>query len=167
MRHAGLMGAFAMCLGLTIGCGGGVERPEVDRSENDIDVAETTTLSETGCLTASGDRFVLAALETDGGAQTELYQLIGMEDELRQYVGREVNINGMAEPAEVATLREASPAAPAGTAGTEAQTDSGAQRGTRPEAEVRTEAETRFETRRMRVTSVTPTGAECGEVSEK
>jgi hypothetical protein len=158
MKPIGILGVWGLCLGLTAGCGGRSDEnaAEQARDDNDIDISETTTVAETGCLTASGDRYVLTALESGGGAAaTELYQLIGSEDELRQHVGREVRVSGMAEPAQVATVRESSAAAPTGTAGAE----QGANRGTQPE--VRTEAETRLETRRMRVTTVTPTGDEC------
>jgi hypothetical protein len=153
MKRIGMLGIWGLCLGLTVGCGGASDDNAADeaRDDNDIDISETSTIVETGCLTASGERFVLAALESGGGTRTELYQLSGSEDELRQHVGREVRVTGMAEPAQVATVRESSGAAPTGTAG--------AAQGS--QAEVRTEAETRLETRRMRVGTVTPTGDEC------
>jgi hypothetical protein len=154
MKRIGMLGVWGLCLGLTVGCGGRSDETPAEeaRDDKDIDISETTTVTETGCLTSSGDRFVLAALETGGpAAETELYQLIGSENELRQHVGREVRVSGMAEPAQVATVRESSAAAPTGTAG--------APQGAKPE--VTTQAETRLETRRMRVTTVTPTGDEC------
>ena len=95
-------------------------------------------VSETGCLIASGDRFVLAALEPGGRPSTELYQLIGADDDLRKNVGREVRVTGMAEPAHVAEVREITPSTPAGTAGS---ADSSS---TQPQ--VRTEVDTRLET---------------------
>ena len=155
MKRVGMLGIYGLCLGLTVGCGSrsAENAAEEARDDQDIDISETTTITETGCLTASGDRFVLAALESGGAgaAATELYQLVGLESELRPHVGREVRVNGMAEPAEVATVRESSSAeAPTATAG---------EQGTQPQ--VRTDAETRLETRRMRVTSVAATGDEC------
>lgn len=156
MKRVGIYGVWGLCLGLSIGCGGATDRPADEaRDDNDINVSETTTVTETGCLTSADDRFVLTALEGGGAAQTEMYQLIGADEQLRPHVGREVSVSGMAEPPQVATVRETSPASPAGTAGS----NEGAQAGT--QAEVRTEAETRLETRRMRVSSVTPTGNEC------
>lgn len=157
MNRMGIWGAWGLCLGLCVGCGGGDRPADETRAADDIDIAETTTITETGCLTSAGDRFVLTALEGGGGAQTELYQLIGAEADLRPHVGREVNVSGMAEPAQVATVRETSPAGATGTAGGGAAADAGAG----VQAEVRTESETRLETRRMQVTSVTPTGDEC------
>jgi hypothetical protein len=152
----GTLGVWALGLGLTVGCGGATDRPaEEARDDNDIDISKTTTVTETGCLTSSGDRFVLTALEGGGAAATEMYQLIGAEDQLRPHIGREVQVNGMAEPAQVATLREAAPASPTGTAGDDRQAGNGTG------AQVTTEAMTRLETRRMQVTSVTPTGDEC------
>jgi hypothetical protein len=70
-------------------------------------------------------------------------------------VGKQVRVNGEAEPARVAEVREstpATPAAPAGTAG---------QQSTTNQPVVSTETKTRLETRRMSVTSVTATGDEC------
>jgi hypothetical protein len=153
MKRLGMLGAWGFCVGLAIGCGGRSDNRAADeaRDNDDIDIADTTTLTETGCLTAAGDRFVLTALEGGGGApQTELYQLVGSGDELRKHVGREVSVTGVAEPAQVAELRESSPATPTGTAGAD---------GDRPQ--VQTQTQTRLETRRMRVATVTATGDEC------
>ena len=121
-------------------------------------VSKRVGVSETGCLIASGDRFVLAALETGGRPSTELYQLMGADDDLRKNVGREVRVTGLAEPASVAEVREISPATPVATSGS-------ADNGTQPQ--VRTEAETRLETRTLRVQSVTATGNECSSAANR
>ena len=115
-------------------------------------------VSETGCLIASGDRFVLAALEPGGRPSTELYQLVGADDDLRKNVGREVRVTGMAEPARVAEVREISPSTPVGTSGSAA---------TSAQPQVRTEADTRLETARLRVQSVSPTGNECSSTADR
>jgi hypothetical protein len=152
MKRITMLGVWGLCVGLAVGCGRTDDADSNARDEDDIDIAETTTVEETGCLTAAGGRFVLTALESGGAtAETELYQLVGSDDDLRQHVGKEVRVIGMAEPAQVATVRESSAPAPTGTSG-----DAG-DRG----AEVRTEAQTRLETRRMRVTSVNATGDDC------
>jgi hypothetical protein len=141
---------------LSVGCGGPSDDGRTDEHSDDVDIGETTTIVETGCLTAAGDRFVLTALERGGRrAETEMYQLVGNDEDLRRHVGREVQVTGMAEPAQVAEVTEVSPSTPAGTSGT--------ADGTQPQ--VTTEAATRLETRRMRVSTVTPTGEECAEAA--
>jgi hypothetical protein len=155
LKNVSAVGLF--CAGLTAGCGG-ADRDErnLDPSGNDVDITASAPIIETGCLTASGDRFVLTALETTedtGVPQTELYQLIGESDELRAHVGRAVRVSGEAEPARVAELREISPSVPAGTGG--------AADDNQQEARVQTESQTRIETRQLRVQSVTPTGDDC------
>jgi hypothetical protein len=146
------MGFVGLCAGLAIGCGGS---PDADGRNpySDIDIEQTTVVSETGCLTSSGDRYVLTALETDGNRATELYQLIGDDAELRQHVGREVRVTGDAEPPQVAEVREVVPPGPTGTAGTDS-----AQQG---DAQVSATTQTRLETRPMRVATITPTGTDC------
>ena len=131
---------WALSAGLSVACSG----------------SKRVGVSETGCLIASGERFILAALETGAQPSTELYQLAGMDDDLRKNVGREVRVTGLAEPASVAEVREISPSTPVATSGS-------ADDGTQPQ--VRTEANTRLETRRLRVQSVTATGKECSSVA--
>lgn len=157
MTRAGWVGVCGLCLSLSVACGRGAEDARND-PDDDLDIEQTAAVAETGCLTASGDRFVLTALESGGATETELYQLIGDSDELRKYVGREVRITGDAEPAQVAELRESS-SAPAGTSGATAD----AQRQGQPAggAQVRTESNTRLETRQLRVATVAPTGDQC------
>lgn len=144
-----------LCAGLAVACGrSDRDEANLDPAGNDADIAENAPIIETGCLTASGDRFVLTALEAANGAglpQTELYQLIGQEDQLRPHVGKAVRVTGEAPPARVAELREMSPAQPPETRGTAGDN----------EARVQTESQTRIETRQLRVQSVTPTGDEC------
>ena len=152
MRRIPVVGVWALCLAVSVGCGGRSDS-EKEEGTDGVNIAETTTVVETGCLTATGDRYVLTALEGGGRAETEMYQLVGSNVDLRRHVGREVQVTGVAEPAQVAELRELSPSTPTGT--------TGSGDGTQPQ--VRTEAQTRLETRRMRVSSVTPTGEECAE----
>jgi hypothetical protein len=155
MRRIPAFGVWACSLALCIGCGGRNDDGRTDeRDDDDLEIAETSTIVETGCLTATGDRFVLTALEGGGRAETEMYQLVGSVENLRPHVGREVQVTGVAEPAQVADIRERSASAtPTGTSGTQTKD------GTQPQ--VQTEAQTRLETRRMRVSSVTATGDDC------
>ena len=151
MKQAALCGLFGLCVSLSIACGGSeAERDEV--KENEFDISESAPIVETGCLTSAGDRFVLTALEGGGNAETELYQLIGHDDELRKLVGREVRVTGDAGSAQVAQIEQ--PATATGAAGT-----AGSAGGSK--AQVRTEADTRIETRQLRVVSVNATGDNC------
>lgn len=156
MNRALWCGAIGLCISLTVACGGRSETENDDR--DDFDIEESALVTERGCLTASGNRFVLTALEGGGGAQTELYQLIGDADELRQHVGKEVSITGDAEPARVAVVRESS-AGSAGTSGT-AQPNPP----TEGAPQVSTQSQTTLQTRELRVNSVTPAG-DCPEAA--
>jgi hypothetical protein len=144
-----------VCAGLAMGCGrSDREDDNRDPADNEVEITASEPIVETGCLTASGDRFVLTALETteDAGVpQTELYQLIGEGDDLRQHIGKAVRVTGEAAPARVAEVRETSPAQSAETRGTAGD----------DQARVQTESQTRIETRQLRVQSVTPTGEDC------
>jgi hypothetical protein len=134
MKRASMAGVFALCLGLTVACGG--NKDEADIAERDPKVGDRgdgrpMAITETGCLTAQGDRFVLTALESaaaagtakpepgaagsqkpgqgaaesrsaDAQPTTESYQLIGNEDELRPLVGKQVRVSGEADPPKVA-----------------------------------------------------------------
>ena len=162
MSRINVLGALVLSASLGIGCGGGdrddLERDEARSAEVDIDIADTAPVEETGCLTASGDRFVLTALESGGATTTELYQLVGQEDELRKHVGKSVRVTGDAEPAQVAELRENSTAAPVATSG---DAGKGQQNQAAGQPQVQTQSQTRLETRQMRVGTVTATGDDC------
>jgi len=136
MRRTAFFSAGLLCASLSFACA----RP-----------SQVTAVTEVGCLTATGDRFVLTSLESGERPATELYQLVGMSDELRENVGREVLVTGEAQPAGIAEVRETTPATPVAT--------SGVSEGGPPQ--VRTESQVRLETREMRVLTVTPTGDDC------
>jgi hypothetical protein len=149
MKRASMAALCALGLFLSAACGG--ERREArDARESEEDVRVT----ETGCLTAKGDQFVLTDLEgSEGASATETFQLIGNETELRKHVGKQVRVNGQAEPAQVAVVRESTPPPsdkqqPTGTAGS-------------TEPSVSTETQTRVEVRKLTVASLEPTGAAC------
>ena len=166
MSRINVLGALLLGASLGIGCGGNdrtdVEREDAKAAEVDIDIEDTAPIEETGCLTASGNRFVLAALESGRTTETELYQLVGSEDELRKHVGKSVRVTGDAEPAQVAELRESS--GPVATGGSAQAPGQPAQ--PKPEAQVQTQAQTRLETRAMRVVTVTPTGDDCSAAKQ-
>lgn len=158
----------ALCLSLSAACGDRQRGApaSADQAARDVFDRENVTIIVTGCLTASGDRFVLTELEPPKGAQppgetttelgapavptTETYELAGLEDELRPHLGKQVRVVGRAEPSEIADIREITPSTPAGTSGRQ---DDGAS--------VRSEAHTRVQMQKVRVSSVTPTGGLC------
>ena len=147
MKRVSVLGIWAICIGL-VGCGG----RDRDADEKTAEV-RPTSVTEMGCLTARGDRFVLTDLERgEGEATTETFQLVGNEDELRKHVGKQVRVTGEAEAPKVAVVQESTPAAPGakpeGTAGS-------------AEPKVATQSETRLEARTLTVSTVEPTGASC------
>jgi hypothetical protein len=150
MKRASVVGMFVVCMGV-FGCGGDRGRTAGETGDKTAEV-RPAVVTETGCLTARGDQFVLTDLERgEGEATTETYQLIGNHDELRRHVGEQVRVNGEAEAPKVAVVQESTPpanATPQGTSG-------GA------EPKVNTQAQTRVETRKLTVTSVEATGASC------
>jgi hypothetical protein len=185
MKRACAAGVWTLCVLAAIGCGH--NRGEEPRDEQGAAANAPTPRDEasgvprpitvTGCLTASGDRFVLTDLErgpekesqspppTGQAARsetaTESYQLVGNTEDLRQHVGKQVRVSGEAQPPQVAEMRETTPAAP--TSG-QATGTSGQQPSQRPQPgqpQVRSETETRMEVTQLRVQSVTPTGESC------
>jgi hypothetical protein len=136
MRRTTLYGVWFLCASLSFAC---------------VPANQAMAVTEVGCVTASGDRFVLTSLDSGERPATELYQLDGTSAELRQHVGREVLVTGEAQPAGIAEVRETTPSTPVATSGS----DAGAQ------PEVRTESQVRLETRQLRVLTITPTGDDC------
>jgi hypothetical protein len=146
--------ALVLSSGLAVvACG----RTRTDETDNPVVV--------TGCLTGSGDRFVLTELErsntgtTIAAPATETYQLIGKEDDLRPHVGQQVTVTGKADTAQVAIVHESSPAAaaPTGTLGSQGAEPSG--QGTTPK--VSADSETRVEVARLKVATVRSSGQPC------
>lgn len=141
-------------------CGGAGRDSKETRSEIEV----------TGCLTGADDRFVLTELDradtatTIASPSTESYRLIGDVSVLRQHVGQEVRVSGMAEAPDVAIVRESSPAAPAvppavGTGGD--QPPSGGRPGPGAAPKVSTQQQTRLETSALQVRSIAATGSRC------
>ena len=162
MTHVHMTAAVVSCLGLGVAC----SRP--DSQENraaHTDGALPVRVSVTGCLTASGDRFVLTSLLPGDTSEplaratgrpypaTEVYELEGANQKLRQYVGWQVRVSGEAPPRAIAIVQEHSPvlsASPStvGTAGQSPSQVDGRER-------VSTQQQIRFEMTTLRVTSVT------------
>jgi hypothetical protein len=160
MKPTTTAGVVAMCFGLAA-CG------RADREARDTAENKPTSVTETGCLTARGDQFVLTDLQPTSGvkAETQSFQLVGMDDELRQHVGKTVRVAGVAEGGEVAVVRESTPSPdpnqPAGTSGQAPKPTAVPKSPGQGDAQVSTQTETQFEVRKLRVESVTPTGDSC------
>lgn len=144
------MGVWVLYAGLTVACGRSEDAGNAVESPESIDLSETVPTEDTGCLTANGDRFVLSSPDAQGPG-TELYQLVGAEDELRKHVGKVVRISGEAEPPQTAELRQP-PVPAAGTAGDEAKPT------------VATGMSLSLDVRTLRVIAVVPTGDVCAKL---
>jgi hypothetical protein len=152
--------AIAICAAAAGACG--PRNPQEVKSEVEV----------TGCLTGANDQFVLTELDraetgtTIASPATESYRLIGDANTLRQHIGKQVRVSGMAEPADVAVVRESSPAAPVaqpgvGTSGTQAPPATGQGSTTGQVPKISTEQQTRLEISSLRVRTVSPTGGTC------
>ena len=176
MMSRRIAGALARILAMAlavapIACGGGedagVEVPATVRGDENLVPARLVTVE--GCLTASGDRFVLTDLERavaapdvsqrDGSAPaaapeptTETYRLVGSDARLRDLIGRRVEVSGEAEPEKVVDLRRSSPPM-------EPRNDGGAD--VSPDPTVGIVESARIEISDLRVVSVSDAGAPC------
>ena len=103
--------------GLCIGCGR--RDASQDGKKNILDLATPAPagaiapVEVVGCLSASGDRFVLSHVDKEN-SKTVAYQLVNADDQLRPLVGREVRVTGEAPPTQKAETRAITPPAPAG-----------------------------------------------------
>jgi hypothetical protein len=102
-----------------------------------------------GCLSASGDKFMLASLDKDS-SKTVVYQLVNADDQLRNMVGKEVRVSGEAQATQSAETRAVTPPTPAATSGK-----------TGAEPKVSTVEDTKLDVQKLTVASVTPTGDTC------
>jgi hypothetical protein len=152
---------MSICVGAVVlgaGCGrrDASQDASQDNKKNILDLAAQpplaggiTPVEVTGCLSASGDRFVLSRIDKDD-SKTVAYQLINANNQLTSYVGREVRVTGEAQPTQKAETRAITPPQPAATSGR-----SGA------EAKVTTVEETKVDMQKLAVSSVSPTGEAC------
>lgn len=134
-----------------------------------------TLIVETGCVTASDDRFVLTDLQptgtTDikpGGTEaeaprpiTEAYLLVGAETALREHVGRQVRVSGEAHPERIVEIRHLQPLVSADRA-TQARAELDEEAGEKHiETKVGVGYQLRLEIGGMLVRAVEPTGELC------
>lgn len=161
--HRSLFAGLCLCvLAGALGCG----EPE----------PRLITINEEGCVTASGDEFILTDLHPGERSEelehllpeaprptptTEAYLLVGKDEELRPLAGQRVRVAGQVDAEQTAELRSISPMVrtrPAPSAETPA-----APEGTTPR--VATEHQIRMEIHRLQVTSISPTGDACGTMT--
>jgi hypothetical protein len=154
LRTAWLLGLAACLLG-TAGCGQAAV-PE-------------TLVTEVGCLSGSGDEFVLTDLDAIGPGTprpiTEAFLLSGSDRELKAQVGRRVRVTGEADPAKVVNVRVLQPMVRVRRANTVVvndRTDAPSPgSGEHLEPKVGVGQQLRLEVRHLQVRSVEPTGDEC------
>ena len=147
---------MSMCIGavlLSSACGRRDNARNDDKSILDLatqraPAGSVAPVSVDGCLSASGDKFMLASLDKDS-SKTTVYQLMNADDQLRNLVGKEVRVTGEAQPTQSAETREVTPPAPTATAGETA------------EPKVSTVEDTKLDVHKMTVASVAPTGDAC------
>jgi hypothetical protein len=154
MKRTILMSICVGAIALSVGCG----RRDASRDDKKdiVDLATHPAPAGTiapveviGCLSASGDRFVLSHVDKDD-SKTVAYQLINADDQLRSLVGREVRVTGEAQPGQKTETRAITPPQPTATSGN-----------SRPDAKVTTVEETKVDTQKLAVTSASPTGDPC------
>ena len=147
---------FSICTAAAL-LGGACHRnsnPEQGKSANIVDLAThpappgaAGTVAVTGCLTASGDRFVVTQLD-DKTSESHTYQLVNADDQLRHLVGERVQAIGDTAQVQKAEAREVTPP-PTATSGSS-------------NGQVSTVEDTKVDVNMLRVTSVMPVrGATC------
>jgi hypothetical protein len=145
MQRLGQWG-IALASAVAMACGGAEVPP--------------TLITVTGCLTASGEEFILTDLESvapgdqtaaaPAAPATEAYLLEWAEGELRDHAGQRIRVAGEAIPADVAEIRMLQPPAQA----TDAEPG-----GVTPQVGV--QQNIRVEVSRMHVRSVQPMEGTC------
>jgi hypothetical protein len=154
MKRTILMSICVGAVALSVGCG----RRDASQADqkNILELATQSAPAGTiapvevvGCLSASGNRFVLSHIDKDD-SKTVAYPLVNADDQLTSMVGREVRVTGEAQPAQKADTRAITPPQPAATSG-QSEAD----------AKVTTIEETKVEMQKLAVASVSPTGDAC------
>ena len=154
MKRTILMSICIGAVALTSACGrrdssSSDRKNIVDLATERAPAGSVAPVSVDGCLSASGDRFMLASLDKDS-QKSVVYQLINADKQLRNMVGKEVRVTGEAQATQSAEAREVTPPAPAATGG-----KSGA------DATVSTVTDTKLDVHKLTVASVTATGDSC------
>ena len=154
MKRAFLMSIYIGAVALSAGCG---RRDAAEADKKDIIDLATRPASAgsiapvevVGCLTASGDRFVVTHVDKDN-SKTVAYELAKQEDQLRALIGKEVRVTGEAQPTQKVETHEVTPPRPAATSGA-----------ADAKAQVSTVENTKVDMQKLTVASVSPTGDSC------
>ena len=162
-----LVGITTVAMLAGVGCSREKTRTLNDSSKTaDSNLVNPKITIARGCLTGDGSQFVLTNLDqaapapgaektassSEPLAATESYQLIGMDDRLRSFVGQRVEVTGDSQPEGVVDLVSATPA---GAPNSAATGTSGS------DAKVSTATRARVEIHELRVHSVNPLGDKC------
>ena len=149
---------MSICVG-AVALAGACSRHDNAQSDNKKNIIDLAThpapagsiapVTVDGCLSASGDRFMLASFDK-GSSKTMVYQLVNADDQLRNLVGKEVRVSGEAQATQSAESREVTPPAPTATSGKSTASP-----------KVSTVEDTKLDVHKMTVASVTPTGDAC------
>lgn len=167
MNRSFIIGTCICFLAVSLGCG----QPE----------SRLVTINEEGCVTASGEEFILTDLHPGERREdiehllpdaprptptTEAYLLIGKDEELRPLVGQRVRVAGQVDAAQTAELRSISPmvrARPAPQSGEPASEAAPTSGDATPS--VATQHQLRMEIHRLQLTSLSPTGDACSTMT--
>ena len=146
---------MSICVGAVALAGACGRRDNTDAERKNIVELATrpaaiSAVTVDGCLSASGDKFMLASLDKES-SKTTIYQLMNADDQLRNMVGKEIRVSGQAEATQSAETREVTPPAPTATGG----------KASDAEPKVSTVTDTKLDVHKLTVASATPTGDTC------
>ncbi len=147
--------AAACAMAVCLACGSSEEVVPLERQTVTPPQAQATPERVQGCLRAgeAANTFVLTASTIDTSMPAATYELVGVPDNMREHVGRQVEVTGTIVSAQ--TARSSGAALPAdeqpkGTSGTPT-----------------VQSTTRIDVKRLEVTSITPVNAECEDASPR
>lgn len=147
--------AAACAVALCVACGNSEEVPPLERQTVTPPQAQATPERVQGCLRAgeAANTFVLTASTLDTSMPAATYELVGVPDNMREHVGRQVEVTGTVVSAQ--TARSSGAALPAeeqpkGTSGTPT-----------------VQSTTRIDVKRLEVSSITPVNADCEDASPR
>jgi len=121
----------------------------LDLATHPVPAGSVAPVEVIGCLSSSGNRFVLSHADKDN-SKTVAYQLVNADEQLTPLVGKEVRVTGETQPIQQADARTVTPPQAAPTSGS-----------SESNAKVATVEETKLDMQKLTVASVAPTGDSC------